>query len=72
LNSIDINVLFGYVEYILLDGILSNEQFDNQTKEISYYCIKSILLDSKSFFFNALYSTIIIYKSQFLCIENRK
>jgi hypothetical protein len=33
IDYIHINVLFGYVEHILLDAVLSNEQFDNQTKK---------------------------------------
>ena len=32
IDYIHVNILFGYVEHILLDAVLSNDQFDNQTK----------------------------------------
>ncbi len=63
IDYIHINILFVYVEHIILDSVLPNEQYDNQTKKnqrllnsINSFRFKMIL------FFNALYSTIIVTK----------
>jgi hypothetical protein len=44
IDYININILFVYVEHILLDSVLPNEQFDNQTKK------KSAIIELNKFF----------------------
>jgi hypothetical protein len=50
IDYIHINILFGYVEHILLDAILSNQQIDNQTKKSAVLALNKFFWIQNDFF----------------------
>lgn len=50
IDYIHINVLFGHVEHILLDAVLSNEQLDNPTKKSAILALNKFFWIQNDFF----------------------
>jgi hypothetical protein len=50
IDYIHINVLFGYVEHILLDAVLSNEQINDQTKKAAIIALNKFFWIQNDFF----------------------
>lgn len=50
IDYIHINILFGYVEHILLDTVLSNEQIDDGTKKLAVLALNKFFWIQNDFF----------------------